>query len=145
MRTVHAATALAVLALIAAGVAAPASAHHSFAMYDLERLVTLKGAVKTFRWSNPHAIVEVTGSIDGGPVDTWTVEMTSPGNLVRLGWTRATLQPGDKVSIRMAPLRNGQHGGGFRGITLADGRTLQGSVGDLSPPRMQLEGTINRS
>ena len=122
---------LIVAAIAACAAPLSAAAHHSFAMYDLSRLVTLKGAVKTFRWSNPHAIVEITGSVDGGPVDTWTVEMTSPGNLVRLGWTRTTLVPGDKVTVRMAPLRNGQHGGGFRGITLADGRTMQGSVGDL--------------
>ena len=125
---------LPILATAFAACAGPlAWAHHSFSMYDTSKPVVLKGAVKAFNWSNPHAVILVTGSPDGaGAPDIWTVELTSPGNLTRLGWTRTTLTPGDKVVVEISPLRSGQHGGGFRRLTLADGRVMRGTVNDLS-------------
>jgi hypothetical protein len=50
----------------------------------------------------------------------WSVELTSPGNLTRLGWNRMVLKPGDRVAVDINPLRDGQHGGGFRKVTLLD-------------------------
>ena len=124
------------LTLLAAGVLVaaplPVGAHHSFSMYDPSKAVVLKGAVKSFNWTNPHAVILVTASPDGvGTPDVWTVELTSPGNLTRIGWTRTTLAPGDKVTVEISPLRSGQHGGGFRRITLPDGRVMRGTVNDL--------------
>src|SRR4051812_28943345 len=94
--------------------AGAALAHHSFAMFDSERVVTLTGTVKEFRWVNPHSaiFVKVEGSDD--PAKLWAIEMTSPSNLTRRGWTRTTLKPGDRISVEINPLRDGQHGGGFR-------------------------------
>jgi len=106
-----------------------ALAHHSFAMFDSEKVVTLTGTVKEFRWVNPHSaiFVKVDGSDD--PAKLWAVEMTSPSNLTRRGWTRTTLKPGDRISVEINPLRDGQHGGGFRTATLLDsGRVLGGSL-----------------
>jgi hypothetical protein len=114
---------------LAALVSLPASAHHSFAMFDPERTVTLTGTVKEFRWVNPHSaiFVKVDGSDDPGKL--WAVEMTSPSNLTRRGWTRTTLKPGDRISVEINPLRDGRHGGGFRTATLLDsGRVLGGSL-----------------
>jgi hypothetical protein len=54
----------------------------------------------------------------------WSVELTSPGNLTRLGWTRLALKAGDRVSVEVNPLRDGQHGGGFRKVTLLDSGTV---------------------
>lgn len=120
-------TAALTLALLAAVTAPPAAqAHHSFAMYDQTRTVTLKGAVKTVLWSNPHVIIWLEGApITGGEPSLWTIELTSPGNLARIGWTRTSLKPGDAVELQMMPLRDGQQGGAFKTAKLvATGQVL---------------------
>jgi hypothetical protein len=120
-----------ITALISAAalLAVPASAHHSFAMFDSAKITTLRGTVKEFRWVNPHValFVQIDGSAD--PAKLWAVELTSPSNLKRRGWTRTTLKPGDKVSVEVNPLRDGKRGGGFVKATLVDtGRVLGGSL-----------------
>jgi hypothetical protein len=87
--------------LAAAAVAAPAIAHHSFAMFDPARVVTLNGTVKEFRWVNPHVSLFVLADHPGAAPDLWSVELTSPGNLTRLGWARKTINPGDKVVVEV--------------------------------------------
>jgi len=113
--------------LATAGAAWPAAAHHSFAMYDQTRIVTLRGTVKTFQWSNPHALIWVLGSVapDGAP-ELWSVELsTSPGNLSRMGWSKHSVEPGDKIAIDLNPLRDGRHGGSLKRATLlATGKVL---------------------
>jgi len=90
-------------------------AHHSSAMYDNQRTVTLRGVVTEFRWTNPH----VTMTIATDPQrELWIVEATSPGNLTRAGWTRTSMRVGDRVEVTAAPLRDGGHGGYCRGVTL---------------------------
>jgi hypothetical protein len=109
--------------------AGSASAHHSFAMFDPAKVITLQGRVREFRWVNPHVslFVEVAGPESQGGV--WSVELTSPGNLTRLGWSRQALKPGDRVAVDINPLRDGQHGGGFRKATLLDsGQVLQANL-----------------
>lgn len=107
----------------------PASAHHSFAMFDPAKTVTLQGKVKEFRWVNPHVSLFVDVSGPAGQAGVWSVELTSPGNLTRLGWSRQSLKPGDRVAVEVNPLRDGQHGGGFRKATLLDsGQVLQASL-----------------
>jgi hypothetical protein len=109
--------------------AAPALAHHSFAMFDFDKVVTLKGTVKEFQWSNPHVILWVETDPVGSEAPTlWSAELTSPGNLIRNGWTRQSLKPGDKIELEVNPLRDGKHGGGFHKATLvATGQVLAGA------------------
>ena len=112
----------------AAALAAPdvSLAHHSFAMFDATKVVTLKGTVKDFQWTNPHVVIFVVTDPAQGAPEEWSVELTSPGNLTRQGWTRQEFKPGDKVSVDVNPLRDGGHGGGFKQITnLATGKTLR--------------------
>jgi len=118
------------------GVAAPALAHHSFAMFDTTKMVTVTGTVKEFQWSNPHAVLlVVTEAPDTGAADLWTLELTSPGNLTRSGWTRHSLNPGDKVEVQFNPLRDGTHGGGFNQVKLlSTGQVLTSTLQDLSKP-----------
>lgn len=105
-----------------------AQAHHSFAMYDMNRVVTLAGAVKAVQWTNPHVVIWVETAAAGGPAQLWTVEATSPGNLGRIGWTRRSLNPGDKVEVDIAPLRDGGHGGSLKKVKLmATGQVLSGN------------------
>lgn len=115
------------LAALLSGVSA--SAHHSFAMFDSAKVTTLRGTVKEFRWVNPHValFVQIDGS--SAPDKLWAVELTSPSNLKRRGWSRTTLKTGDKVAVDVNPLRDGKRGGGFVRATLLDtGRVLGGSL-----------------
>ena len=105
-------------------IAAPAFAHHSAAGIDRTKSVTLAGTVKAFGWQNPHSWMEVEVPNEAGVVTTWKVEMTSPAFLIRAGWKSSTLKPGDKVTVKVFPLRDGDPGGLFQSVTLADGSTL---------------------
>jgi hypothetical protein len=117
--------------MMALGLAAPAAlAHHSFAMFDQSQTTAFRGTVKDFQWTNPHAVIWVVN--DAKPLatpDVWTIELTSPGNLTRMGWTRHALSAGDKVNVEINPLRDGQHGGALKRITvLATGAVLTSSL-----------------
>ena len=113
---------LAFLSLMA--VAAPAIAHHSAAGIDRTKSVTLVGTVKQFGWQNPHSWMEVDVPNEAGVVTTWKVEMTSPAFLIRAGWKSSTVKAGDKVTVKVFPLKGGDPGGLFQSVTLADGSTL---------------------
>lgn len=122
---------LATAILASAALVSPATAHHSFAMYDLQKVVTLNGVVREFRWVNPHSSLVMEVNRPGAAAEVWVIEMTSPGNLTRFGWTRKSFNSGDRVQIEIVPLRNGKHGGGFRKATLLDtGQVLSGSLTD---------------
>jgi hypothetical protein len=112
----------AAVAVIAAACAClPAFAHHSFAVYDKTKVLTLKGDVKEFQWTNPHCVLWFLVKPDGGgEPQEWGVETTSPGVLTRSGWTRTSIKPGDHVSVEFNPLRDGSHGGGLNSVTLLD-------------------------
>ncbi|MFZ1990022.1 MAG: DUF6152 family protein [Alphaproteobacteria bacterium] len=101
-----------------------ALAHHSFAMFDLGKQVTLAGTVKEFEWTNPHAWIEVNVPSEAGPDALWSVQMNSPNNLTRQGWKRTTLKPGDRVTIIVNPMRDGRKAGLFYKLTKADGETI---------------------
>jgi Family of unknown function (DUF6152) len=107
-------------------VVSPAIAHHSGAMFDTSRKVDISGTIVDFNWSNPHANFKVTVDKAGGASEVWAVEMNSPNNLVRDGWKRTTLKPGDKVTVTVRPLRDGTPGGQYVSIVLADGKVLGG-------------------
>jgi hypothetical protein len=99
----------------------PALAHHSFAMFDFSKSVTLQGVVKEFRWTNPHVVLIVTAPASGAePEQDWTLELTSPGNLTRIGWSRHSFNPGDRVEFSFNPLRDRKHGGAFDQAKILD-------------------------
>ena len=104
--------------------AAPVLAHHSFAMFDQKKVMTLEGTVREFQWTNPHAFIELDA--EGGR--HWSIELNSPNNLKRQGWNRASLKPGDEITVRIAPLRNGKSGGLFLDLTKADGKVLDSGL-----------------
>lgn len=101
----------------------PASAHHSYSMFDMTRTVVLNATVVQFRWQNPHAFIRVRVPV-GQTTEEWSIEMTSPNNLVQEGWTRTAIRQGDQVQLHIHPLRSGALGGSYAGIVLPDGRTL---------------------
>ncbi len=107
-----------------AALAAPAWAHHSGAMFDRTKEQTIVGTVKEFNWTNPHSSFGVEVMKPDGGEELWDVEMNGPNNLMRQGWKRTTLKPGDKISVIINPLRDGKPGGWYVGVTLPDGKVL---------------------
>jgi hypothetical protein len=107
------------LAGIALCYAVPAIAHHSFAMFDAEKAVELKGTVKEFQWTNPHAwiLMDVEGK-------QWAIEMGGPGGLARQGWLPKTLTPSMPITAIIHPLKDGTNGGQFMAVTLPDGKVM---------------------
>jgi MYXO-CTERM domain-containing protein len=96
-------------------------AHHSFAMFDFTKTLTFRATVKEFQWTNPHVILTFdVEANDGGAPQTWWAELTSPGNLTRVGWSKRAFKAGDHVEIDIHPLRDGTHGGAFTKATLVD-------------------------
>ena len=113
----------AVLAM--AALAIPAQAHHSFAMFDQEKTISVSGTVKEFEWSNPHAWIHITAvdTTTGRPVD-WAFEMGSVGQIAAQGWKSDSIKPGDKITVTGHPLRDGSRGGQYRSVRFADGSTI---------------------
>ncbi len=106
--------------------AAQAGAHHSGAMFDDSKSATLIGTVKEFQWTNPHCWIQLEIPSPQGAQE-WSIEMGSPSQLFRGGWRPKSLQSGDKITVRVHPLRDGTNGGLFVSATLADGRPIGGS------------------
>jgi hypothetical protein len=107
--------------------ALPAVAHHSFAMFNAEKSVTLEGTVKEFQWTNPHSWIILTVAEtdqDGVKTGQWAIEMGGPAGLARQGWVPKTLTPGMKVKTVVHPLRDGTNGGQFMAVWLPDGTML---------------------
>ena len=125
--------------LAALAVALPVAAHHSFAMFDFSKTMTVKGTVTEFRWTNPHVALLV--NLDpqpGASPDVWSMELTSPGNLTRGGWTRHSFKPGDRLELVCNPLRDGRHGGAFDKATiLATGQVISSDLRAAEKPGLQ--------
>jgi hypothetical protein len=102
-----------------------ASAHHSFAAeFDAEKPVTLKGAVVKWEMMNPHGWItmDVTG-VDGDKT-RWMVETSNPNGLMRLGWTKNSLKPGDQITVEAYRAKDGSNTANAARVTLADGRSV---------------------
>ena len=111
-------------AMLLLGVGVPAAAHHSFAIFEHSKTLTLKGTVQSFQWTNPHGYIDLEVA-DGPPgIDRYTLELTSINMLRRAGWKSSDVNVGDKVTAIVAPLMNGQQGGLLLELKMEDGRTL---------------------
>lgn len=99
-------------------------AHHAPAVFDQTRTIVVEGVVTEFVWANPHSWIRMDVVDEDGAVTNWSMEMNPPTYLVRGGWRSTTLQPGDKVSVVVNPLRTDEPGGKYVAITLPDGRVL---------------------
>jgi hypothetical protein len=110
-----------------------AFAHHSAAMFDRDKQLALIGTVVHFEWTNPHSWIEVDVPNGNGGSDKWSVECNSPNNLAKQGWKSSTFKSGDKVTIVIHPLRNGDKGGMFVSAKLSDG-TVLGDPTYRAPP-----------
>jgi hypothetical protein len=112
------------LLVAAAAVATPAFAHHSFAMFDATRSITLHGKATKYQWTNPHAYLEVDAEDGKGGTRHYTLEMTSINMMARGGWSSRTIKPGDMLTVIVAPLRDGKPGGLVLEVTLPSGKHM---------------------
>lgn len=93
------------------------------AMFDQTREVTITGKVRQFQWTNPHSYIQLVVVEDGKPVE-WSLELGAPMYLYSKGWRPRTLKPGDDLTVRIYPLRNGQPGGAVVDVATPDGKSL---------------------
>lgn len=115
--------ALAVLAIL--GACLPASAHHGGAAYDHTKMITVKGTITDFKFINPHVQIYFDSTDDKGNVTRWACESPDdPAMLSRQGWTRHSLNIGDKITIVGYPAKSGANVMSMRQITLASGQVL---------------------
>src|ERR1700712_423176 len=98
--------------------AAPAFAHHSFAMFDSTKNVTLEGTIKEFQWTNPHSWIQIMAKDASGKEVEYSIEGGSPNGLSRQGWKRTSLKPGDKAVLIMHPLKDGTNGGSLVSVSV---------------------------
>jgi hypothetical protein len=107
------------------GASTPAAAHHSFAAeFDANKKVTLTGTVTKVEWSNPHARFYVDVKDETGKIVNWDFELASPNGLMRRGWTRNSLKPGDVVIVIGYGAKNAPYVGNASSITMSDGRKM---------------------
>jgi hypothetical protein len=108
---------------------APVRAHHGNSAYDEAHWITISGTVTEFVWSNPHCQIFMDVKDDKGKVVNWAIESQSPGIMRRNSWSRTSLQPGDQITVTLAPAKNGAPVG-FSGnadgkVVFLDGRILK--------------------
>ena len=111
-------------ALVMASLSAGAAAHHSFAMFDMAKEVTVKGTVKKFQWTNPHAYIQLVAKDASGNDVEYSLEMGAPMYLYARGWRPSTLKAGMEINVTLNPLRNGKPGGVVRDVTDTGGKKI---------------------
>ena len=124
---------LALPAAMLLGLAAfPASAHHSAALFDMGKQVSMPGTVEKWVWANPHSWLYIRVVKADGSQEIWGLEAGSTGQLARSDWNAADMKPGDKVTVHAAPARDGNHIGLLNDVQLPSGKILHG--GGAPPP-----------
>jgi hypothetical protein len=111
--------------LLAAGTA---TAHHSGAMFDRSKTVTLVGTVKEYQFRNPHVWIEIMVPGKDGKLLQWSIEGEGPSGMARMGLSPKTLKSGDKVTLHAHPLRDGRNGGSFIDVKLPNGKMVSAAV-----------------
>ncbi|MGC1459174.1 MAG: DUF6152 family protein [Steroidobacteraceae bacterium] len=105
-----------------------AIAHHSYAAFDTTKEITIKGAVRQFKFENPHCSIIITTIDKDGRTTDWYFEAASVRGLVMKGWRKSTLKPGDTVTLVGHPIRDGRPGASLMRAILADGTVLQANA-----------------
>jgi hypothetical protein len=111
-------------AAIALAGSSPAWSHHSHAMFDHDKEVTIKGTVTDWVFRNPHVFLYVNVKTDTGEMVKYAVEMSNITNMLKVGFSRTTFKAGDEVTVTVHPLNDGRPGGNYIVATSADGKTF---------------------
>ena len=99
-------------------------AHHSNVAYEVTKVITITGVVKSFEWVNPHTWLHVEVDDGKGGKVVWECEGRAPGVLGRAGWSRTVLKPGETVTVDMSPAKDGSKTSIIARVTKADGKIL---------------------
>jgi Family of unknown function (DUF6152) len=102
----------------------PGLAHHGGAAYDVTKKVAVKGTVKQWNWVNPHCLLLVDATDDTGQTVHWIMETQNPLSMSNLGWSNDMMKPGDQVTVRVTPAKNGKPIGLVVDIVLPNGKKL---------------------
>ena len=117
-----------VLTILAAGGAV--FAHHaSGSAYDYKNKIVTRAVVTELVWTNPHAQLYFDVKNDKGEVANWGVELNSPGNLIKLGWTKGTFKPGDEIVVQFVPSKEERPYGTCGDFVKADGKKFHNGQG----------------
>jgi hypothetical protein len=121
---------------VAAGllsVSLPLFAHHGTAVFDTDKVLTMKGNVTEWDWSNPHCLLQFDIKSEGGQVVHWIAETQNPAEMVSLGWGKLSFKPGDEVTVSLMPVKNGRPYGRIKLIVLPDGKTFVTTKEGVTP------------
>lgn len=114
----------AVVVLTLVALAGPLSAHHSWPV-SRSRLVTVQGTVVQFAWENPHPMITLDVRTDDGTSEQWLVGGPAINRMEAIGWTRATVKPGDVITGVGYQFADGQKIIRLERIAFADGKELR--------------------
>ena len=130
MKAIRSGLAAAGLAAALSGLGAgPASAHHSFGFYDMNKSAEIQGVVSQFEWANPHCWLFVAVAAPDGQAVSYGFEMRSVGEMLRAGWKKNSIKVGDKISVSFRPMRDGSHAG-----LLTSAKDASGAFIGRAPP-----------
>jgi len=114
-----------------------ANAHHSYAMFNSDVTISSEGVISVWEFTNPHAKLWVYIDDEEGKPQLWGLEAPGPQALLRSGWNKNTVKPGDQVKVSYHPLNDGRTGGSLISLTLSDGRTM--GTGGIPAPAADAE------
>jgi hypothetical protein len=101
-----------------------ARSHHSNVAFEVTKVITITGVVKDFQWRNPHTWVTLAVKDANGKTVEWSVEGRAPGVLLRAGWARDSIKPGETITVDMSPAKDGTNTGLIARVTKGDGTIL---------------------
>ena len=113
--------------------ATSAVAHHSNSAFNPDKVVVLKGTVTQWKWTNPHVWIFLSVDDGNGGKVQWEIEGRTPGQLIRAGWSKTILKPGDTITVDFSPAKDGSRTGLLTRVTRPDGTV----VGQQAPPAVQ--------
>jgi hypothetical protein len=105
-------------------VSLPLFAHHGTATLDTDKILTMKGHVTEWDWSNPHCLLQFDIKDESGQVVHWIAETQNPAEMVSLGWGKDSFKPGDEVTVSLSPVKNGRPYGRVKQVVLPNGKTF---------------------
>ena len=107
------------------GMAAPAFSHHSHAMFDHAKQISVTGTVTEYVYRNPHVFLYIDVKGENGEVESHWIEMSNLTNMIRRGIGKSTFKHGDTVTVNLHPLSDGRPGGSYITVVAADGKTYE--------------------
>ncbi len=125
--------------------AAPLFAHHGNSNFDIDKKLTLKATVTDWVWANPHCWLKFDATDDKGTVVHWIAETSNPADMTNLGWSKQVFKPGDRVTVTLQPVKNGQPIGRVMQVVLANGQTLGTRIPGIFGPDVDAQKPADSS